>query len=111
MSTTTTDDQSRRPDQTATIAVVGLVAALLIALIGYIILLGMGQATGTLDNIVSLAIGAVAGGTVVGGAQMVRRRKTDDDDAVEEVTPPFPGQPPAFNPFTITQTYDDLEKR
>lgn len=74
----------------AFVATTGLVAALLIALIGYIVLLGFDRATGTLDNLVSLAIGSVAGGTIGAGASSftsaARRRA---DDGMEE-EPPWP---------------------
>lgn len=58
----------------AFVATVGLVAALVITLAGYIFLLALDRATGTLDNLASLAIGAVAGATSGTAATALMRR-------------------------------------
>lgn len=62
----------------AFVATVGLVAALVITLVGYIFLLALDRGTGTLDNLASLAIGAVAGATSgTAASALMRRQQTD----------------------------------
>lgn len=62
----------------AFVATVGLVVALVITLAGYILLLAIDRATGTLDNLASLAIGAVAGATSGTAATALMRRPVQE---------------------------------
>lgn len=81
------------------VAVTGLVLALLIALIGYIALLGFDRGTGTLDNLVSLAIGSVSGSTAgaaaANAAQARQRRSGDETPAIADPSS-TPDWPPAL---------------
>ena len=63
----------------AFVATTGLVLALILALSGYIFLLAIDRATGTLDNLASLAIGAVAGATSGTAATALAARRYPSD--------------------------------
>lgn len=116
--------RQRRADDIVKLVAIGILgAALLLALAGYIVLLYQSKNPGTLDNVITFIVGAIAGGTLVGGGiaagVAIQRRSTDPSGEVTEQTttigqpPPTqqqqptpqpqafdPGHPPAYTPPT-----------
>lgn len=79
-------------DPTVLLAVIGLVVGYITSLVGYIVLLALGVGTGTLDNLVSLSIGALAGGALGTGAGVAMGRASERrrSDSPPDVDPPPP---------------------